>query len=324
VAGNGYSHFGAFLEHVWRQNDVMWGRMDAAGCIIDALMPDYADPGKREEVRDQLIKEAHERIVREELGETGRQTLTTMLLDELSHQEPPPNEAFPRQPGQTAAAAATHEMAVKGAVAAVQERLGDSASGSKLQQLLTACLGEADLLDYVTQTQQTEWKLSPAREMLIATRGVHVFGEVFKGISGGGAMSRPGAWMSLVGRLGSGVTEVALPQSSAHLLWRHWLALIMTFEGLTIAGGLATSTPPVTQFGLMAFVVTLLASGSVWSVSRIFQERKWIILPIASAVLVFGGLMALGVVELSHLASGHSWIPIFGKVAPLPTPSPSP
>jgi hypothetical protein len=321
VAGNRYSHFGAFLEKVWRQNDVMWGRMDAAGCIIDALMPDYGKPEDRERVRNALIKEAHQHIVREELGETGRQMLTTMVLDELAKLPPTPK---PNPKDQTAAEK-VHEQDVEKAVAKVMKEVAVAQSGSRLQQLLVASVGEADLLDYVTRTQQTEWKLPPADELLIATRGTHVLGEVLKGMSTTkGALAKPGAWISLVGRMGSGVAEVAVTRSIGHLLRWHWLALVITFAGLAIVGGIVSSTPAVTQFGMMALLGTVLAAGAVWSMSQFSKSRRrWMIFPVAALVVVVGGLMALGVVELVHLGKQHSWIPVFGQSTPGRSPSPS-
>jgi hypothetical protein len=161
---------------------------------------------------------------------------------------------------------------------------------------------------------------------VIATRGTHVLGEVLKGMSTGkGALAKPGAWMSLVGRVGSGVAEVAVTNSIGHLLRWHWLALIVTFAGLTIVGGLVTSTPAVTQFGLIALLATVLAAGAVWSMSQFSRsKRRWLIYPVAVFVVVVGGLMALGVVELVHLGKQHSWIPVFGQVTPGRSPSSSP
>jgi hypothetical protein len=296
--------------------------MDAAGCIIDALMPDFKSPEQRTEVRDLLIREAHQRIVREELGETGRQTLTTMVLDELARLPPAPK---PIPPNETAAEKA-HREEVARAVQQVIAKVKTAQSGSRMQQLLMASVGEADLLDYVTRTQQTEWKLPPQDELMIVTRGAHVFGEVLKGMAGGkGALAKPGSWMSLVGRLGAGMAEVALPGSIQHILRWHWLALLVAFEALTIVGGLVTTTPPVTQFGVMALVLTVLAAGAVWSMSQYFRSRRWwISFPLVVIVLALGLLMALGVVELSHLGKHNSWMPIFGQVQPTPSPSPSP
>ncbi|MDQ3850654.1 MAG: DUF3376 domain-containing protein, partial [Actinomycetota bacterium] len=46
LAGIQVQHFGAFLESSWRVNDMMWGRLDAAEAILDALLPDHAGLGK--------------------------------------------------------------------------------------------------------------------------------------------------------------------------------------------------------------------------------------------------------------------------------------
>ena len=39
LAGTALFHFGAFLNREWRQNDLMWGRLDAAERIIRAILP---------------------------------------------------------------------------------------------------------------------------------------------------------------------------------------------------------------------------------------------------------------------------------------------
>ena len=46
--------------------------------------------------------------------------------------------------------------------------------------------------------------------------------------------------------------------------------------------------------------------------------------PMTVLLVVVGGLMALGVVELAHLGKQHSWIPVFGQVTPGRSPSSSP
>ena len=39
LAGTALFHFGAFLSREWRQNDLMWGRLDAAERIIRSVLP---------------------------------------------------------------------------------------------------------------------------------------------------------------------------------------------------------------------------------------------------------------------------------------------
>jgi len=56
LAGTALFHFGAFLNREWRQNDLMWGRLDAAERIIRAILP-------RSLEANALIEEANLAIV---------------------------------------------------------------------------------------------------------------------------------------------------------------------------------------------------------------------------------------------------------------------
>ena len=57
LAGTALFHFGAFLNRAWRQNDLMWGRLDAAERIIRCILP----PDSPE--ANALIREANLAIV---------------------------------------------------------------------------------------------------------------------------------------------------------------------------------------------------------------------------------------------------------------------
>lgn len=70
LKGAALHHFGAFLDEQWRSYDIVWGRLDAAECLIGALLgPEHA------EMRAPLVRRAHERILAEYaqdlLGQTG-------------------------------------------------------------------------------------------------------------------------------------------------------------------------------------------------------------------------------------------------------------
>jgi patatin-related protein len=66
LAGVRVKHFGGFLDGAWRDNDIMWGRLDAADVIIDTLVD--KDPGRR----DALRVRAHAAILRQELRDGAR------------------------------------------------------------------------------------------------------------------------------------------------------------------------------------------------------------------------------------------------------------
>lgn len=48
LAGEVLGHFGGFLEERWRENDILWGRLDAADVLVGALAKSSGLSGKRE------------------------------------------------------------------------------------------------------------------------------------------------------------------------------------------------------------------------------------------------------------------------------------
>ena len=64
VKGAALGAFAGFLEREWRENDILWGRLDGAERIITSLLAE--DHNKS--IREQLIQEAHLAIVEEELA----------------------------------------------------------------------------------------------------------------------------------------------------------------------------------------------------------------------------------------------------------------
>ena len=60
-------HFGAFLDRGWRQNDILWGRMDGAERILSTVLP------SNERKMAALLEQAQLAILEEE---TDRPTAT--------------------------------------------------------------------------------------------------------------------------------------------------------------------------------------------------------------------------------------------------------
>jgi patatin-related protein len=61
LRGQAVASFGAFLDYIWRRNDILWGRLDGAERLIAMALPG-ADR-QSAELRRQLVDRTHEEIV---------------------------------------------------------------------------------------------------------------------------------------------------------------------------------------------------------------------------------------------------------------------
>jgi hypothetical protein len=75
-----YSHFGAFLDAGWRKNDIMFGRLDAAECLIKTFVP------ASNAQRDELLQDAQKAIILESLSADQKRTI--LGADDASRLEP--------------------------------------------------------------------------------------------------------------------------------------------------------------------------------------------------------------------------------------------
>lgn len=76
LAGTKLGNFGAFFKREWRQNDILWGKLDGAERIITTLLPDS-------EKRNELLLRAWLLILKESLFGENRQNLSDHLGNDL-------------------------------------------------------------------------------------------------------------------------------------------------------------------------------------------------------------------------------------------------
>jgi hypothetical protein len=67
LAGASLGHFGGFLDAGWRQNDLMWGRLDGAELLMRAILRGREEDRRDEDEAAALTDAVQERIVRREL-----------------------------------------------------------------------------------------------------------------------------------------------------------------------------------------------------------------------------------------------------------------
>jgi patatin-related protein len=246
LAGTSLGHFGGFMDATWRRNDLMWGRLDGAERILDSLLPDSP-------LRDKLHDRAFAAIIREELVDQDAYALTDLMAgalganvdaDELVlqtlHEEQPPTE--------------------------------------RRQQLLNALQGLTDeqLLTQFRENFEVPRRLDPRATTSVAGRAATVGGRVLDEASKRRSMpTKPAFWLTRMGRLLWGISEVALPGGRRIrlpvLLFRHWTLVAGLLAVILILVG-ALGVEAAQRVGWILLIGTIVLRIVVWVASGLMTE----------------------------------------------------
>ena len=233
LAGTALGNFGAFLDAGWRRNDLLWGRLDAAERLIRSALGDKPDAA------EDLVREAHEAILSEELSPGDGTELCRLLAQALVRLGVDPTRTSARE------------------LAALIERETGATIGARLDTLLRQCLEAPALREHLRTAYEVDRRLEPAVAMRLAGRSAEVAGRLLAVLGQrhrGASFVAP--WLIRVGRFAWGFVELALPGSTANLITRHWLRLLYLLELLLIGGGLLAAAPVIQDFGAKALVLT--------------------------------------------------------------------
>lgn len=272
LAGTALHHFGAFLDQVWRQNDILWGRLDGAERLITAMLPDPED----KKVRAQLISEAHEAILIEELTEDSRTAVSALITEALVKM--------------------SSGMPVNAAVDQVLRPLQDDTLKTRLSTVVRAGLENEKLLEFMKSSYIVNRDLEPKLMLRSISRSTQVIGNMFEDMANQqGLEGKRLAWIARLGQLFWGLVEVAVPNSLLHLFFRHWLKVIYVFEVLLLVASIFLGADPaVTKFAWTLLGLTLALTVVVLLVGDYIRGRKrWLRLLtvlVVAAVLFFAVL----------------------------------
>ena len=245
LAGTTLFHFGAFLDRSWRQNDIMWGRLDGAERLITALLPDTEDPQgspvDNSKIRSALIEEAHRAILDEEFPVAGRKEMGTRMTEALLE--------------------AGKDNDVVGAINQVVNNLKTASPTSRpLEDVLMSSLDEKGFLEFMKKGYEVNRKIDPEPTLRAVSRSTQVIGKIFQDIADqNGLDGKNLAWIARLGKVFWGLVEVAVPGSILRLLFIHWLKLLYLFEALLLLGGTVLVRPTIQQFGLVTLALTVAA-----------------------------------------------------------------
>jgi hypothetical protein len=298
LAGTALHHFGAFLDQVWRQNDILWGRLDGAERLITAMLPDL----ENKKVRAQLISEAHGAILAEELTQESRAALNVLLTDAL----------VKMSAGTT----------VQAAVDQVLRPLQDETRKTRLSTVIRAGLENEELLDFVKSSYQVNRDLDPKLMLSSIARSTQVIGKMFEHMADQRQLNgKRLAWIARFGQFFWGLVEVAVPGSLMNLFFRHWLAVLYAFEVIFLIGAsiLLGADPQITKFGWTALGLTLTLNVVVLLLGNYIRGRGKLlrvvmVFVVATvlffAVLGFGEVMGWGLKDkiFSPFVALLSWL----------------
>ena len=286
LAGTALHHFGAFLDRTWRQNDIMWGRLDGAERLITSLLPDPDD----EMVRKALIKEAHTAILIEEMSPKNQEQLRTLVSDALLR----------------ASAGEPIETAIKKVIADLD---ASSSVRTRLEDVISTSLKEQELLHFITTGYEVNRGIDAKMMLRAMSRSTQVIGKVFEDIANQNSLDGKSlAWIARLGQIFWGLVEVAVPGSILNLLMMHWLKLLYVLElALIIISFLFSAPGEVQTFTLKVFAVTAAINLAVLLLRDKMRGRKrWqhaLMLFVIASVLL---LAAIGIADLFGFAASSS------------------
>jgi patatin-related protein len=300
LAGTSLHHFGAFLDRVWRQNDIMWGRLDGAERLITAMMP-YPNDAP---LRTALIREAHASILREELSTESRRQLSTLMSEALIR--------------------ASSGEPIEAAVEKVMKDLSDSSPvKTRLASAITAIFDDDQskqdddrLVTFVRLGYQVNRKLDPKAVLETISRSTQTIGGIFEDLANKNGLDGNGlSWIARLGQFFWGLVQVAVPNSILNKLVHHWLYVLYLFEIVIILFGVVLARPGALQFGWTALGITAIANVLILILKDLMRMRHSVLK--VSIILVCGTILILATIGLLKVA-GLLGLTMNGSVNGLP------
>ncbi len=280
LAGSALGHFGAFLDPLWRRNDILWGRLDGAERIITALLPN--DP----KLARQLIGEAHAAIVHEALMPQGTSLGETEAKNLLC-------ESAMR----TRSGTAECEL--------LTQFIGNLKTYDRAGRLKTL-IDDKALRQHYLDTFAFKSRLDPEPTVKLAARATTVIGNMLSDLSDRrNVKSSSVAWIARFGQIFASLVEVSVPRSIPNLLLRHWLKLLYLFEVFLIVAATLLSKPGAAQLGWTLLGITVSVNVITWWLNDFMQRRRVILrFVILLLAMVFALLAIVGGLKLAGVLFG--------------------
>jgi patatin-related protein len=280
LAGSALGHFGAFLARQWRQNDILWGRLDGAERTITALLPNHP-------LRQQLVGEAQAQIICETIEPMGNEERQALLAESLMRTRTRKSESNQLDDF-------------------IRRLRDNSASDPKLNERLKELINPNELRQYYEDNFRTRSKLEPESALRSAARATTVIGKILESMSKTRGINRKySVWIIRLGQIFWSLVEVAVPRSFPDLIFRHWLKLVYFLELLLVAGSTLLLAKEVQQFALTAFGITAGVHLAVVLLRDLIQgQNRWLNLSKAIGTALLVAVIIIGGLAVSAMLGG--------------------
>src|SRR6266508_285667 len=232
LLGTRLGNFGAFFKKEWRQNDILWGQLDAAEIILKSLNGG-ADKAQLEE----WTNEVQAAILREKF-----------LLDEAVHVEAL-TDAF-KQANDAALAALK-----KGSEQLELPPL----SRENIRKNLLDSLNDRQIINLFAKSQDVEHPFPVEPSIASAARATRVAGKVLEDLSTKySALNKPSVWIIRAGLVLLSLVNLAIPGNFLNILAQHWFKLLYVAEAILIIGGILFAQKEVAKAGWISLAITFV------------------------------------------------------------------
>ena len=282
LAGTALANFGAFLDRRWRLNDIMWGQLDGAERLIEALLP--MTDRWTQVVRKELIERAHRSILRAALVPEGQATLAGLVIKALD--ESPSDGPKSEQ--------------LRGLFDQLWK--GNTVARDSMAGVLVSLLSEPGLMAFVRDTRKTDPAPDPELTLKSAARAVTITGRVLEVIGKqhnvGNVVPR---WLARLGLMMQGIVAVSLPGTLNQRWWTHGVKVLYAFEAILLAAAFVFGNADMRSLAVTTFattigihLLTLIAGDLARESGRVFR------LVMMGFVLVLVILAGVGALTLVH------------------------
>jgi patatin-related protein len=282
LAGRKYFSFGAFFEKSWRENDMLFGRLDGAEILVRDLLRNT--PAEKKSALDHFTGTGRH------LKANDKRTLADVFIDDL-HTAILSDTLTPKR--REDAWNMLHRALPKLGPLKWDKELKDFFNDlpgldQTMRSIKDFCKDDAALLAYYKKDYKVNPQLEPKVLLRLFARGSQIFGKMLEKIGsdrGKNPKQVHTAFIVRAAAIFSGLVEVSVPRTPWAILWRYWRSLLYIIGALLVVVGLIFGKGAIQSGGLLVLILTgVIHIATIWL--QLFIGR-WKYLKFASATLVF-------------------------------------